>query len=419
MPFSRKKEGCCKETGCEPLAGIRAPLEREGTRDAAGRSGLGKTTPEGKDPTAAGIPCPCLLQFGAAAPRSPWLCRSPQLSSSSLRPVQPWVPQLRALSSKSLPVRGEQDESLPTPHLVSANSRSTSPSASTGFKPTAPTPGQQHPEDTQPWLLRRQAAAIPWEDKPIPSPRECCRSTNSPCISACPKLGPKPSGVTSARSLGGLTGDSLSPCLAVLAAPSLPFSLALSRCAGAPSRAGELCSPPLALPELSPWLCPCCPHFCSSPGPCWLQTLRESNTGVTSSRTHHLLLLSLVPPLLGHPFRCTLARPSLLLPAEAGFHRELITLCSCPTDSQCPKCPKLPPTKKGAGSASSREPGSFGSKGETGQGRVTLEGSRSPHPASGAGAPSGCFPAAPAGQGGAWPGRTLQEGHKEVLCSAP
>lgn len=159
MPFSRKKEGCCKETGCEPLAGIRAPLERVGTRDAAGRSGLGKTTPEGKDPTAAGIPCPCLLQFGAAAPRSPWLCRSPQLSSSSLRPAQPWVPQLRASSSKSLPVRGEQDESLPTPHLVSTNSRSTSPSASTGFNPTAPTPGQQHPEDTQPWLLRRQAAA--------------------------------------------------------------------------------------------------------------------------------------------------------------------------------------------------------------------------------------------------------------------
>lgn len=214
-------------------------------------------------------------------------------------------------------------------------------------------------------------------------------------------------------------GDSLSPCLTVLASPSLPFSLAPSRCAGAPSRAGELCSPPLALPELSPWLCPCCPHFCSSPGLCWLQTLRESNTGVTSSRTHHLLLLSLVPPLLGHPFRCTLARPSLLLPAEAGFHRELITLCSCPTDSQCPKCPKLPPTKKGAGSASSRNPGSFGSKGETGQGSVTLEGSRSPHPASGAGAPSECFPAAPAGQGGAWPGRTLQEGHKEVLCSAP
>lgn len=187
-----------------------------------------------------------------------------------------------------------------------------------------------------------------------------------------------------------------------------------------PPAGQESCAPPtLALPELSPWLCPCCPHFCSSPGPCWLQTLRESNTGVTSSRTHHLLLLSLVPPLLGHPFRCTLARPSLLLPAEAGFHRELITLCSCPTDPQCPKCPKLPPTKKGAGSASSREPGSFGSKGETGQGSVTLEGSRSPHPASGAGAPSGCFPAAPAGQGGAWPGRTLQEGHKEVLCSAP
>lgn len=219
-------------------------------------------------------------------------------------------------------------------------------------------------------------------------------------------------------------GDSLSPCLAVLAAPSLPFSLAPSRRAGAPSRAGELCCPPsLALPELSPWLCPCCPHFCSSPEPRWLQTLRESNTGVTSSRTHHLLLLSLVLPLLGHwdPFRCTLARPPLLLPAEAGSHRELITPCSRPTDPQCPKCPKLPPTKRGAGSAGSRKPGSFGSKGETGQGGVALEGSRSPHPAPGAGAPSGavCFPAAPAGQGGAWPGRTLQEGYKEVLCSAP
>lgn len=111
----------------------------------------------------------------------------------------------------------------------------------------------------------------------------------------------------------------------------------------------ESCAPlHLALPELSPWLCPCCLHFWSSPGPCWLQTLRESNTGVTSGRTHHLLLLSLVPPLLGHwdPFRCILARPSLLLPGEAGYrgaqgaHRALLP-------SHGPTMPKAGPHQEG------------------------------------------------------------------------
>lgn len=61
-------------------------------------------------------------------------------------------------------------------------------------------------------------------------------------------------------------------------------------------------------------------------------------------------------------------------------------------------------------------------KGGTGQGSVTLEGSRSLHPTF-PGVRNPLFPAAPALLGpspaGAWPGRRAQEGCKEMLCSAP
>lgn len=39
------------------------------------------------------------------------------------------------------------------------------------------------------WLLRRQAAAVLWEDKPVPSPSECRRSTNSPLHQCLPLTG--------------------------------------------------------------------------------------------------------------------------------------------------------------------------------------------------------------------------------------
>lgn len=50
-----------------------------------------------------------------------------------------------------------------------------------------------------------------------------------------------------------------------------------------------------AQPQLSPLLCSCCHHlhFQSSPGPRWLQTLREGNGSVIPGKKHCLLRLSL------------------------------------------------------------------------------------------------------------------------------
>lgn len=47
-----------------------------------------------------------LVTQQACCSSSPWLCTCPQLSSSSLLPAQPWVPQPQGSRSKLLPERG-------------------------------------------------------------------------------------------------------------------------------------------------------------------------------------------------------------------------------------------------------------------------------------------------------------------------
>lgn len=87
---------------------------------------------------------------------SPWLRRSPRLSSSSLHPAQPWVAHLQGLRSRALPVRGRSGylepsspqihESLLTP-VTGLALRATA----TAGQPTAPCawpawdPFLQHP----------------------------------------------------------------------------------------------------------------------------------------------------------------------------------------------------------------------------------------------------------------------------------
>ena len=143
--------------------------------------------------------------------------------------------------------------------------------------------------------------------------------------------------------------------------PLLPPLLPLFGSHGLCPRVGQAHTPlHSAQPQLSPLLSSCCRRFHSSPGPCWLRTLREGNSDVISGKKHHLLLLSL-PSLSWDPFAHASARPSPLL--------------AC------------------------REPRRFGSKGGTGQGSVTLEGSRSLHPTAGSGwddEPSGSHSSSPA-----------------------
>lgn len=83
---------------------------------------------------------------------------------------------------------------------------------------------------------------------------------------------------------------------AALCTPSVPLSHLPPQQDVAAPQGGQAHTPlHTAQPQLSPLLWSCCHHLQSSPGPCWLQTLREGNGGVTSSKKHRLLLLPCPP----------------------------------------------------------------------------------------------------------------------------
>lgn len=83
------------------LSGMGSEGSGPGCRHPGGAGDVGGHT----SPTAA-HPAHARHSSGLLLASSPWLCRSPRLSSSSLHLVQPWVPQLQGLRSKALPTRG-------------------------------------------------------------------------------------------------------------------------------------------------------------------------------------------------------------------------------------------------------------------------------------------------------------------------
>jgi len=95
-------------------------------------------------PTAALPPHTCHSP-GQLLASSPWLCRSPRLSSSSLHPVQPGVPQLQGLRSKALPTRARSGRLEPSSPVYAM---------SPALQPCAPHASPPPTSPPSPWFPR-------------------------------------------------------------------------------------------------------------------------------------------------------------------------------------------------------------------------------------------------------------------------